>query len=229
MRRQGKNGRAVHLSVAATLVKICGVVHPEDAALAGQSGADFVGMIMWPKTKRYVEPSLAREIASAARENGAEPVGVFVDEDSEDIQHVCDLASISIAQLHGNNARNALHGLPESVQAIYVLHADPNGHIEHVPPPEVLDLAKYILIDGKLGGSGMAFDWDKLSAPNGFGNKGLLAGGLGPRNVSDAIRIARPAGVDVCNGVCGLDKSRKDPEKVLTFIQCAKGQQNLFT
>ena len=74
----------------------------------------------------------------------------------------------------------------------------------------------------------MPFDWRKLRAPDSFEQKGLLAGGLLPGNVSDAIRVAKPAGVDVSSGVCGPDKLRKDPEKVRTFIKLAKVQQNKY-
>ena len=103
-----------------------------------------MGMIMWPKAKRYVEPSLAQEIASAARENGAEPVGVFVDEDTDHIMRVCEASSISIAQLHGDRARQAFHGLTDSVRAIYVVHANPEGDIKTAPPPGALESCRVL-------------------------------------------------------------------------------------
>ena len=84
-----------------TLVKICGVTNPEDAAMAASLGADFIGMILWPRAKRSVPFSLGAEIAAAAREGGAQPVGVFVDEGGEDIARACEAVGVSIAQVRG--------------------------------------------------------------------------------------------------------------------------------
>lgn len=87
------------VKVVTPMVKMCGITSPEDAAMAARAGANYVGMIVWPKSKRSVSVSLAREIAAAARENGAEPVGVFVDENAAEIESVCDGAGLSIAQV----------------------------------------------------------------------------------------------------------------------------------
>lgn len=81
------------------LVKMCGITSPEDAAMAAKAGANYVGMIVWPKSKRSVCLSLAREIAAAAREGGAEPVGVFVDENATEIEDMCIAAGLGIAQV----------------------------------------------------------------------------------------------------------------------------------
>jgi phosphoribosylanthranilate isomerase len=81
------------------LVKMCGITSPEDAAMAAKAGANYVGMIVWPKSKRSVCLSLAREIAAAAREGGAEPVGVFVDENAAEIEDMCIAAGLGIAQV----------------------------------------------------------------------------------------------------------------------------------
>lgn len=84
---------------ARPLIKMCGITSPEDAAAAATAGANYVGMIVWPKSKRSVSVSLAREIAAAARENGAEPVGVFVDESAAEIEKACSAADLAIAQV----------------------------------------------------------------------------------------------------------------------------------
>ena len=94
--------RAAAVENHKTLVKICGVTNPEDAAMAASLGADFIGMILWPKAKRSVPFSLGAEIAAAAREGGAQPVGVFVDEDGEDIARACEAVGVSIAQVRGH-------------------------------------------------------------------------------------------------------------------------------
>lgn len=94
-RRKSEDG----VESVAPIVKMCGITSAEDAAMAARAGATYVGMIVWPKSKRSVSVSLARDIAAAARESGAEPVGVFVDENAAEIERVCDAAGLSIAQV----------------------------------------------------------------------------------------------------------------------------------
>lgn len=97
----------VGVEFVAPIVKMCGITSAEDAAMAARAGATYVGMIVWPKSKRSVSVSLARDIAAAARESGAEPVGVFVDENAAEIERLCDAAGLSIAQV----AHLCLHAL----------------------------------------------------------------------------------------------------------------------
>ena len=99
------------------LIKICGITNVSDAELAAKAGADFVGMILWPKARRAVSVDTAANISATARKNGAQPVAVFVDEDFADIVRTCKQAGIGIAQLHGKGARGALHDLPNWLQA----------------------------------------------------------------------------------------------------------------
>lgn len=210
-----------------TLIKICGVVNKHDASLAAQAGADFVGMIMWPKARRSVSTATAAEISEAARQHGAEPVAVFVDEDFADIVRSCKAAGIGIAQLHGKAARASLPDLPNWLQVIYVMHAGPDGSLQTKsshPPADQLQqarVANWLLLDGLKGGSGEAYDWEKLQRPplqesmSGW----LLAGGLTPENVGKALSLAQPTGVDVSSGVTQPDGLLKDPEKVHKFVQ----------
>lgn len=95
------------------IIKVCGVVSQGDAELAAQAGADYVGMILWPKARRSVTLETAAQIAAAAKDNGAKPVGVFVDEDFADIVRWCKAAGVETAQLHGKGARAALQDLPQ--------------------------------------------------------------------------------------------------------------------
>lgn len=124
-------------SRAKTLIKICGITSAEDAQLAVAAGADFIGMIMWPKAKRSVAPSVAQAIATVARQHGAQAVGVFVDEDARTIEDRCREAGIGVAQLHGDVARQALGSLPHTLQVIYVMHADSDGVIQTQQPAQL--------------------------------------------------------------------------------------------
>lgn len=213
------------------VVKICGVTCAEDAALAAQAGANFVGLIAWPKAKRSVSTDTARDIACAARSGGAQPVAVFVDESAEQIAAYCQAAEIEHVQLHGDDARLSLLQMPDGLQVVYVVHADQQGCIQTSTPAamaaeqgrELLRPADWVLVDGLKGGSGEAFDWNNLQRPLGWASRGwLLAGGLHPGNVAEAVRLLHPVGVDVSSGVCGPDGLKKDPAKVQRFVAEAR-------
>ncbi|KAH9327321.1 hypothetical protein KI387_007499 [Taxus chinensis] len=207
------------------LVKMCGITSVHDAVLAAEAGAKFIGMILWPKSKRSVPLHVAKEISKAAREHGAEPVGVFVDEDADEIELACDATNIAFVQLHGNGARNALSSLVQHRNIIYVLHADKSGKLLTKAPKEELSvLVDWILIDSLSGGSGRKFDWGNLQVPSDSSKNGwLLAGGINPENVSEAISILRPDAVDVSSGICTPDGIRKDPARIFSFMD-AVGQ-----
>ena len=81
-----------------TLVKVCGVTTPEDATQAAVAGADFIGMILWPKSKRSIPLDVAEQVADAAKAAGATPIGVFVDESAEEIVAACEAVGIDHAQ-----------------------------------------------------------------------------------------------------------------------------------
>ena len=146
---------------------------------------------------------------------------------------------MQIAQLHGDGARAALPSLPASLAAIYVLHAQSDGMVV-TPLPGTSSsedntryatsrLPQWVLVDSLQGGSGQAFNWERLRATaaeqlGGASSHGwLLAGGLGPANVAAAIEAAQPTGVDVSSGVCSLDGLLKDAAKVDAYVSAAWG------
>jgi len=218
-------------AAAPRLVKVCGVTTEEDAAFAASCGANMIGMILWPKAKRSIPLDVARRIAAAARAHGALPVGVFVDEDAATIADVCEQTGVEVAQLHGDGARQSLLDLPLELRTVFVLHADATGAVKTQLPSQlaasrgrILERpVDWLLIDSLQGGSGERFDWDALSVPRKESSRGwLLAGGLTPANVAEAIATANPTGVDVSSGVCGPDGIKKDFEKVQEYIQGAQ-------
>ena len=239
-----------------TLVKVCGVTSVADCALAVAQGADFVGMILWPKSKRSVDLALAREIADAAKAGGAIPVGVFVDESVDAITSACAATGIDHAQLHGDGARGALKDLPMSIKAIWVVSADKDGTIVTPLPGDEDALMKqrsdamganpvtaavdwvkgprravdWCLVDGVVAGSGETYEWSNLKPPKGVSRKGwLLAGGLDPTNVKEAIAVCAPTGVDVASGVADASGVSKDADKVAAFVANARAAKKRVT
>lgn len=206
------------------LVKMCGITTVHDAVLAAEAGAKFIGMILWPKSKRSVSLNVAKEISKAAREHGAEPVGVFVEEDANEIEQACDATNIAFVQLHGDRARSALSNLVQHRRIVYVLHADKDGELLTKPPNvEYSDLVDWLLIDSLQGGSGKKFNWEKFRVPTDASKYGwLLAGGVDPENVSQAISILRPDAVDVSSGICAPDGIRKDPARIASFMNAVR-------
>ena len=237
-------------------VKVCGVTTAEDAAAAAAAGAQFVGMILWPHSKRSIDVERAREVAAAAKAGGATPVAVFVDEGAERIVEVADAVGVDHVQLHGDESRIALGDLPMRLKAVYVMSATPEGKlVTPMPGEERLEAeaaaggptagtqgwrnavdwmsrgrrtVDYILVDGQNPGSGEAFDWSKLKVPRGASRKGwILAGGLDPTNVAEAIRTCAPppAVVDVASGVtleCGVLKDQARVEAFMEAVRTAR-------
>lgn len=134
--------------------------------------AGMAGMIMWPKAKRAVSDETAAAIAAAAREGGAQAVGVFVDEDAATITARCRAAGIGTAQLHGDASRAALNGVPADLQVVYVLQADDAGQVVTPVPgqpggPELQRPIDWLLLDGMTvrRGEGMWAEAQPAAAP----------------------------------------------------------------
>lgn len=195
-----------------TRVKICGVREVEHAVAAAEAGADMLGFIFYPPVRRYVEPALAKKLADAVR-GRVELVGVFVDEEPERMGEIADLVGLDLIQLSSDTR--------VSRPTVRTVHVDGQTSVEEIA--EHARGAHLIHLDtkknGQHGGTGQTFDWSIARDASAVGPV-LLAGGLNPTNVAEAIAVARPWGVDVSSGV--ETDGVKDPAKIEAFIRAVK-------
>jgi phosphoribosylanthranilate isomerase len=204
--------------LSGVLVKICGITRVEDAEAAAAAGADWIGLNFWPRSRRHVRRELARAIV-AALPGDVRKVGVFVNQPRP---HVLELAlelGLDLVQLHGDETPADAHALGRPVlRAVRVSGAADLVGLDAWP-------GEHILLDAAqvgYGGGGQAFDWALLRDLPATGKRIILAGGLEPDNVAEAVRRVRPAGVDVASGV-ERAPGVKDHDKLRRFIDNAKG------
>jgi phosphoribosylanthranilate isomerase len=188
-------------------VKICGLTNREDAEAAIEAGAQALGFIFYGASPRGVTPDSVRSWISAIP-SGVWKVGVFVDESRELVEEVSKDLQLDIAQLHGSESPDEYPGGIRVWKAIRIGEAVP---VYETGPAEAL------LLDGP--GKGKTFDWSIASNVQG---KFILAGGLTPENVREAIEKANPWGVDTASGV-EVSPGRKDHARMKMFIKAALG------
>jgi phosphoribosylanthranilate isomerase len=205
--------------VGRTRVKICGITRPEDAAHAALCGADAVGLVFYPASPRAVDVAQARAVVEALPPF-VTVVALFVDPAPATVREVLAALPVGLLQFHGDEPPEACEGYGRP-------------YLKAVPMREGVDLAgqarRYasaagLLLDsyrvGLKGGTGVTFDWSRIPAD--LGKPLILAGGLTPENVGEAVRRVRPYAVDVSGGVEAA-KGVKDPERVAAFIRGVTG------
>jgi len=198
-------------------VKICGTTSEEDALLAVAMGADAVGFIFAP-SPRQISPARARDIVRRLPPEVL-TVGVFRNELPERVVEVVNASGLRGAQLHGRETPEQAQFVKERVPVLFQAFVAGDPNILHARDYR----AHAILLDSPSPGSGEVFDW-RLADGVPDGVRLLMAGGLGPDNVSEAIASVHPWGVDVVTGV-ESSPGHKDPVKVREFIAAAKGAE----
>ena len=225
-------------------IKICGITSLEDAKFAVDAGADAVGFV-FAASPRRVTPQIVREITRALPAN-VEKIGVFVDASADEIVATVEAAGLTGVQLHGESsadqAANLRVQLKETcLRVVEVVHYAGDSTVFALrlralsSQPAADPDRSAVLVDaqmaGKLGGTGVPFDWRAAqdsflqhSAPLRL----IVAGGLHPKNVRHAIQMLRPWGVDVSSGVEAAP-GRKDHARVTEFIRAARAAAMEFS
>ncbi len=189
--------------------------------VAVQNGADALGFVFFRKSPRYVDPRTVQHIVGQLPPFIL-PVGVFVNEETSAVRQIIDHCGIAIAQLHGDETPDYCEALGRPVlrairlrdRASFLALAEYKGHAG------VRGFVIDAFSESAYGGTGQVVDW-QLASEAAQAATTLLAGGLTPENVQEAIQKVQPYGVDVSSGI-ESQPGKKDPDKIQTFIKAAK-------
>ena len=212
-------------------VKICGIGNPDDASVASEAGADFIGMVFVPERHRRITPDAAKDIVDAVRTLDAPPprmVGLFADQPLAEVNEVVAHCGLDTVQLCGRESVE--YAAAVDCEVIKVVHVPAS----YRAPDDVPQLADRVsdyagsgclvtldrLVEGIQGGTGQSFNLEVAASLSSRGVSFLLAGGLTPSNVGRAVSIVRPWGVDVSSGVETIGK--KDRRKIQRFVESAR-------
>jgi phosphoribosylanthranilate isomerase len=197
------------------LIKICGTTTEDDALLAVALGATAIGFVFAP-SKRQMAPAAVADIVKRLPRGEVLTVGVFRDESPQRVVEILEHTGLEAAQLHGHEGPDASRWIRERVRMVIKAFA--------AGDPAVRDADEWgadaILLDAPTPGSGEVFDW-AMAGELPQGQRLIVAGGLNPENVADAVARTRPWGVDVASGV-ERAPGRKDPMKLKAFIEAAR-------
>jgi phosphoribosylanthranilate isomerase len=199
-------------------VKICGITRCEDALTAVEAGADALGFMFYQASPRFITHERTAEIIRALPPFVAK-VGVFVDATEDAIRRAVTECGLDTLQFHGTESPEFCRKFELKVMKAFRIKD--SASLKALP---AYDREAWLLdsfVPGQPGGTGATFNWDLAAQAKALGGPIILAGGLTPENVAEAVRRVRPYGVDVSSGV-ESEPSKKDTEKVWSFVQAAK-------
>ena len=201
-----------------TKIKICGIKTVTDALAAMEAGADLIGFNFYPRSPRYIDVGICRDIMAVMRKYGhVTYVGVFVNASMEMTRATIETCGLSLAQLHGDETPEMLNELDgRAFKAFRGIPENINGFERSEAPVFLVDAA----VKGVYGGSGVTADWNSAAE---LAKKYplLLAGGLTPENVAEAVGRVKPWGVDVASGVESAP-GEKDAGKMKAFVRAVR-------
>lgn len=200
-------------------IKLCGLTRPCDIEAVNELQPDYIGFVFAKKSRRYVSPEKAEEL-KAMLAPGIQAVGVFVNEEPEQIAALLEAGTIDVAQLHGQENETEIRRLRELTDhpLIQAFRIDTEQDVERANA----STADYVLLDSGAGGTGTVFDWDLLQA---IRRPYFLAGGLDTENLGMVKAKLNPYGVDVSSGI--ETGGYKDKEKMTAFVAAARKEDTL--
>ena len=200
-------------------IKLCGLTRPCDIEAVNELQPDYIGFVFAKKSRRYVSPEKAEEL-KAMLAPGIRVVGVFVNEEPEQIVSLLEAGTIDVAQLHGQESETEIRRLRELTDhpLIQAFRIDTEQDVERANA----STADYVLLDSGAGGTGTVFDWDLLQA---IRRPYFLAGGLDTENLGTVKAKLNPYGVDVSSGI--EIGGYKDKEKMTAFVAAARKEDTL--
>lgn len=211
-------------------IKICGIRNLDDALVAAEAGADYIGMVFVPERRRRITPQEGKVIADGVRNSGGNTpriVGLFADQSVEEVSGIIDYCGLNLVQLCGQETVKYAGEL--GCDVIKVVHVAESATTEDdagtgARVREFSGLGHLVtldrLVEGIQGGTGQGFDWGVAVSLSQAGHPFLLAGGLTPENVAEAITTVNPWGVDVSSGV--ETDGDKDHSKIREFLDNAR-------
>lgn len=202
-----------------TRIKICGITDEDGLFAASDAGADAVGFVFHPKSRRFIEPEEAFELIGLLPPFVAS-VALFVDASVDRFSDMEEMCPTDLSQLHGSESEQVVRDCgPKVIKAVKFDAATIEKELARWDKIEEVDA---ILVDGSAGGAGETFDWNALAKVKAATSKPLiLAGGLTHENVAEAIRIIRPYGVDVSSGV-ESEPGQKDRTLITKFCDAVR-------
>ena len=200
-------------------IKLCGLTRPCDIEAVNELQPDYIGFVFAKKSRRYVSPEKAKEL-KAMLAPGIQVVGVFVNEEPEQIAALLEAGTIDVAQLHGQESETEIRRLREVTDhpLIQAFRIDTEQDVERANA----STADYVLLDSGAGGTGTVFDWNLLQA---IRRPYFLAGGLDTENLRTVRAKLNPYGVDVSSGI--ETGGYKDKEKMTAFVAAARKEDTL--
>jgi phosphoribosylanthranilate isomerase len=204
-----------------TRIKFCGITSLADAELAVSLGAWAIGLILWPGSKRACDPGVGVKISAAVRRK-VEVVGVFVNQEMDEVAALADMLQLSIVQLHGDEGPSYAKEVQRRT-GCKVIKAQSVKLASDVVSIQAFRTDFHLLDthrDGMRGGTGETFDWAMVARRRSQVPL-ILSGGLNPENVVGAIEATHPFAVDVASGV-EASPGVKDPEKMKAFADAVK-------
>ncbi|MDA0738623.1 MAG: phosphoribosylanthranilate isomerase [Nitrospirae bacterium] len=202
-------------------IKICGITNPIDALHAVDAGADALGFVFYKKSPRHVSPNVVKTIIGNLPPFVL-PIGVFVNEEAQVVRNIMDECGLALAQIHGDETADYCESLGRPVIRGIRLRDRHTlmAMAEYKGRARVRGFVLDTFSDAAYGGTGKTADWTLAKEAAGSFSF-LLAGGLSPENVQEAILQVQPYGVDVSSGV-EASPGKKDPAKIQAFIQAVK-------